>query len=181
MIPSSEAGRLPAVYTGNRSVATAEGRRRSAASADREYNVASMACPFFVPIERFETSLWPHPVRLPLGDLWRGQCGAPGHEGEQPTEEELQNSCNLGYARCPRLPQGRHCDAVRFGLALERTTRLRVQYVLEAQHGPAGHGELEFDLSGHDCVAPHPDPLLQRMAECFVASYLRQQGKPADL
>jgi len=138
-----------------------------------------VACPFFIPTERLETQLWPHPVRLPLGDLWRGQCGAPGHEGEHPSEDELKNGCNLGYARCPRLPQQRSCDAVRFGLALERDTRLTVHYVLESNHAPAGDGRLEFDLSGAQCATPHPDPLLHRMAECFVAAYLRRQGSHA--
>lgn len=135
-----------------------------------------MACPFFLPQKRIENPLWPHPVRLPLGDGWSGQCTAPGHEGVQPGEEELKDGCNLGYARaCPRLPGERHGDAVRFSLARDREGKLAVQVVCEIAYAPAGHGMLEFDVAAGRWSSAHPDARIQKMAECFLESYLRRK------
>ena len=112
-----------------------------------------MACPFFMPIEKLENGTWLHASRLPLGCGWSGHCTAPGHEGEAPSQEELRDFCNLGYAEgCARLPQHRAWDSVRFGA---RTVddgagngsrrRIHVRYVCERCHRPAEHGFLEFD------------------------------------
>lgn len=134
-----------------------------------------MACPFFLPTQRCASPLWPHPPRLPLGDAWTGHCTAPGHEGAQPSEAELKDGCNLGYARCPRLPQHRPCDAVRFVLARDRDCKLAIQYVCEIGHAPAAHGLLEFDTRAVRWTVSHPDPCLQKMAECYLDSYLRRK------
>ena len=136
-----------------------------------------MACPFFFPQQRMENPVWPHPRRLPLGDGFAGECNAPGHEGERPTDEELKDGCNLGYARhCARLPRERSCDAVRFSLARDRGQKLTVQFVCEIAYAPAGHGMLEFDMALQRWSSLHPDMRIQRMAECFLDSYLRQSG-----
>src|SRR6478735_4521296 len=75
-----------------------------------------LACPFFMPSERASDIAFSHPARLPLGSSWRGSCLAPSHEQETLSAIELE-SCNLGYAKsCPRLPQERVCDAVRFAV-----------------------------------------------------------------
>ena len=77
-----------------------------------------MACPFFMPTSKLEDGGWLHPSRLPLGGGWTGHCSAPGHEGAEPTNQELRELCNLGYAAsCPRLPKERAYDAVRFSIA----------------------------------------------------------------
>jgi len=133
-----------------------------------------MACPFFLPTERCATSLWPHAMRLPLGDAWQGRCTAPGYEGAQPTDEQLKDGCNLGYARCPRLPERRPCDAVRLLLVRHRDRRLSIQYVCEIGHAPAAHGMLEYDAASACWTVAHADRCLQRMAECYLDSYLRR-------
>jgi hypothetical protein len=141
-----------------------------------------LACPFFMPIEKLESGTWLHASRLPLGCGWSGHCTAPGHEGEAPSPEELRDFCNLGYAEgCARLPRHRTWDSVRFGARTVGNDarngsrrRVHVRYVCERGHRPAGHGLLEFDAHEDEvrCSTPHSDGRLQRMAECFLASYL---------
>jgi hypothetical protein len=138
-----------------------------------------------MPIEKLENGTWLHVSRLPLGCGWSGRCSAPGHEGETPSQEELQDFCNLGYAvGCGRLPAERVWDSIRFGARTVsdgakngRGRRIQVRYVCERDHRPAGHGFLEFDAPEDTlrCSMPHADSRLQRMAECFLASYL--EGK----
>jgi len=112
---------------------------------------------------------WPFPQRLPLGTGWAGTCTAPGHEGVDPSKDELQSGCNLGYARkCGRLPAERHADAVRFALGEEHNGILRVQFACERDYLPAGHGELLYDTAIGSWLRAHDDPRLQRMAECYV-------------
>lgn len=139
-----------------------------------------MACPYFLPIEKLEGN-WLHAQRLPLGCGWKGQCTAPGHEGESPSEEELRQFCNLGYAHgCARLPPDRAWDSVRFGArALGGSEkdlangRIQIRYICEHDHRPAAQGVLVFDAQSR-CEQPHPDARLQKMAECFLQSYLEK-------
>jgi hypothetical protein len=127
-----------------------------------------MACPFFMPEERFASD-WPFPQRLPLGAGWTGTCTATGHEGERPSEEELRSGCNLGYAKtCSKLPAERHADAVRFALGEGRGGVLRLLFVCERDHLPAGHGELLYKSNSGSWFQAHDDPRVQRMAECYV-------------
>jgi hypothetical protein len=137
-----------------------------------------LACPFFMPTEKFEGA-WMHPSRLPLGAGWRGHCSAPGHEGAMPSDEEIREQCNLGYARCPRLPQERSCDAVRFSVARDRGERIVFCYVCERGHLPATHGMLEYDLAIRQWRSSHPDARIQKMAECYLQSYLLRRIQPA--
>jgi hypothetical protein len=142
-----------------------------------------VACPFFVPTHKLDDAGWLHPARLPLGGGWKGHCSAPGHEGADPSEHELRECCNLGYASaCSWLPQDRSCDAIRFSLAHDRGARLLLWFVCESGHRPAGHGMLEFDVPLRRWMVPHPDPRIQKMAECYLESYLlrRIQSAPAD-
>lgn len=142
-----------------------------------------MACPFFMPTRKLEGGAWLHPSRLPLGGGWSGTCSAPGHEGAEPSGEELRELCNLGYAaNCTRLPSDRTWDAVRFSLASDRGAQLFLWFVCETDHRPAGHGTLEFDVSLGQWVSTHPDPRIQKMAECYLESYLlrRIRSAPAD-
>jgi hypothetical protein len=135
-----------------------------------------LACPFFIPIERANDLGFPHAGRLPLGAPWRGLCGAPGHEQTTPGPQELE-SCNLGYAKsCARLPRDRACDAVRFAVAKESELRVSLQLVLETSHLPAGSSVLEYDRTTNVWIASHPDRRIQRMAECFLESFLEKRG-----
>ncbi|MGA8212435.1 MAG: hypothetical protein WB799_02495 [Candidatus Sulfotelmatobacter sp.] len=144
-----------------------------------------MACPFFMPVERLDNGTWLHAGRLPLGCGWSGRCTAPGHEGETPSQEELREFCNLGYAEgCGRLPRERKWDSVRFaartvGRDAEDGTgaRIQIRYVCERGHRPAEHGVLEFDAFEARWVEPHRDGRVQRMAECFLESFLAKKKR----
>jgi hypothetical protein len=131
-----------------------------------------MACPFFSPIERVENIALPHPARLPLGAAWRGACSAPGAQLVQLGEVELE-SCNLGYAHsCPRLPKERIVDAARFAVSKQSAERLQIHFVLEFEHLPVEQGSLEYDRVLSGWTSLHSDPRIQKLADCFVQSYL---------
>lgn len=127
-----------------------------------------------MPTEKIDGGEWPHPARLPLGAGWRGLCTAASQL--EPCDNDLRDHCNLGYARCVHLPAERHADAVRFSVAAASDSKIVVNYVCERDHRPGERGTLEFDLSAGLCTAPHSDPRMQKMAECFVGSY-RQRMK----
>jgi len=138
-----------------------------------------MACPFFMPQQRLDRD-WRFPQRLPLGAGWNGTCTVPGHEGCQPSDDELKSCCNLGYARgCSRLPRERHADAVRFALGEERSGVLRVRYACELDYLPAGHGELLYEMATGFWRERHPDARIQRMAECYVEVQLEKRASLA--
>jgi hypothetical protein len=146
-----------------------------------EQEFQRVACPFFMPTHKLEDGGWLHASRLPLGGGWTGLCSAPGHEGVQPTNEDLRERCNLGYATgCPRLPKERTCDAVRFSIAGDRGTQLLLWFVYESGHRPAGHGTLEYDLSLGRWILAHPDARIQKMADCYLQSYLLRRIRPAS-
>jgi len=138
-----------------------------------------------MPVERLVDGTWLHAERLPLGCGWSGHCTAPGHEGEAPSHDELREFCNLGYAEgCERLPRERMWDSVRFGARRaggdgedEMGRRIHIRYVCERGHRPAEYGVLEFDTFEGQWVAPHRDSRLQRMAECFLESYIQKKKK----
>ncbi|MGD1023971.1 MAG: hypothetical protein ABR880_14390 [Candidatus Sulfotelmatobacter sp.] len=145
----------------------------------------ALACPFFVPVEKLENGTWLHATRLPLGCGWSGLCTAPGHEDETPSHDDLQQFCNLGYAQgCGRLPKDREWDSIRFGartLGADKQngtgSRIQVRYVCERDHRPVEQGMLEFDAAGNRQEPRHHDARLQRMAECFVESYLEKRKR----
>jgi len=137
-----------------------------------------MACPYFIPTEKFADAAWPHRARLPLGDGWRGLCTAPGHEQVVPSDDQLRHFCNLGYAlQCARLPAQPRFDAVRFSVARDRDQRVDLYYVLEAAHRPGPHGVLEYDAAAGRWTVAHPDPRIQAMAACYLESYFERRQK----
>ena len=150
-----------------------------------------MACPYFMPLTKLENGSWPHPARLPLGCGWSGHCTAPGHEGEVPAQDILEAFCNLGYASsCNWAPSEGAWDAVRFAVVspdaaarrnqaadVDSTARsMQLHYVCERDHRPVAHGELIFDLPNASWVLRHNDARIQRMAECFLESYLKRKS-----
>lgn len=138
-----------------------------------------LACPFFMPAQKLNGA-WLHPSRLPLGGGWDGHCSAPGHEGARPSEGELQEFCNLGYAsKCSRLPSLRDCDAVRFSVSRDQGSRLLVWFVCETGHRPANYGTLEYEVERGEWVSSHADPRIQKMLDCYVESYLQRRMQPA--
>lgn len=150
-----------------------------------ELGAGRVACPFFLPIEKLADAAWLHAARLPLGCGWSGHCTAPGHEGASPSPEELRQFCNLGYAQgCVRLPRERAWDSVRFaartignGAENETSGRIQIRYVCEREHRPAEHGMLEFDPAEARWEHTHHDRRVQRMAECFLESYVERRKK----
>ena len=139
-----------------------------------------MACPFFLPTRRCEEGVWLHPARLPLGGGWYGLCTADGDEGLVPTDYEIREFCNLGYATgCPHLPAERTCDAVRFQVAQDCERRIVLRYVIELAHHPKEHGTLEYDAGASRWISSHPDARIQRMAECHLESYLSKSRSAA--
>lgn len=140
-----------------------------------------MACPFFMPEQRFESD-WPFPQRLPLAGGWSGTCTAPGHDGARPSDDELKSGCNLGYAKgCGRLPADRHADAVRFALGEECDGVLHVRFASELAHLPASHGELLYDKASATWLLRHQDSRIQRMAECYVQIQLPKRKQPHEM
>jgi hypothetical protein len=143
-----------------------------------------------MPVVKLENGAWPHPARLPLGCGWSGHCTAHGHEGEIPPQDILEAFCNLGYASsCAWAPPERAWDAVRFSVSApagpcgkdneRRSADARVLYlvyVCERDHRPAAHGELTFNLATAAWTRPHEDPRIQKMAECFLDSYLKKKS-----
>ena len=136
-----------------------------------------MACPFFYPTVRHDSELWPFRRRLPLGDGFQGQCTAPGHQGETPDESVLRDCCNLGYACCPRLPQEREADAVHFSVASDRDGVIALHWVMVKNHAAASHGQVHFERASRTWLEPNPNPNVQRMAQCYVESYLSRRGE----
>jgi hypothetical protein len=140
-----------------------------------------VACPFFMPVEQLQNGIWLHAGRLPLGSGWSGQCAALGHEGESPSEEELRDFCNLGYAEgCSRLPRERMWDSVRFAARTVSNgngdrSSIQVRYVCERDHRPAEHGLLEFYPAEARWQQEHRNRRIQRMAECFLESYVEKR------
>lgn len=136
-----------------------------------------MACPFFTPTKRADNIAFPHPRRLPLGSSWRGMCSAPGHELVVPNDVDLE-SCNLGYAKsCPRLPQERICDAVRFGVVNDFGGMISLQFVLESGYLPTGYGLLQYDQPLGRWITRHPAERIQELAESFLRSYLERKNR----
>ena len=139
-----------------------------------------MACPFFIPTEKFEDGAWPHRTRLPLGNGWRGLCTARSDQQVVPSDDQLRQFCNLRYAaQCQRLPAQHRFDAVRFSVARDRDHRINIYYVLEAAHRPGAHGVLEYDSAASRWAVAHPDPRIQAMAACYLESYFERRQNPS--
>src|ERR1700730_14433053 len=114
-----------------------------------------------------------HSSPLPLGSAWDGLCCAPGHEGAQPSPEELHEFCHLGYAaKCSRLPSERDCDAVRFSVARDQGSRL----LGETGHRPTDHRRLEYDANRRSWISSHPHPRIRKM---HLQSYLQRRMQSA--
>ena len=139
-----------------------------------------MACPFFMPTHKYEDGTWLYPSRLPLGSGWKGYCTAPGHKGELPSPEQLHDACNLGYAKtCPRHPAQYFWDSIRFTVTRESDQRILLCYVCERDHRPGDHGILEYDTAKGRWTSSHRDFRIQKMAECYLESYLLRKNSSA--
>jgi hypothetical protein len=134
-----------------------------------------MACPYFYPVARLESSTWVVPPRLPLGDPYSGECRV-GADPFQPEETQVRQVCNLGYGRgcCNRFPESAEADAVRFHVSKDRGKLIRIQYVFEKDCWPKEHGILEC---ANAAVSSGPEnEVLRRQAAAFLESYLRRRS-----
>ncbi len=121
--------------------------------------LAVVACPFFFPTERISIG-WAFPARLPLGAGFTGTCRA-GLEEITPSEVELREFCNIGYAGgCSHMPADRCSDGVRFAIARDEESRIVLHYVSERFHEPVEYGRLEYDCKLQSWLAPHAESLL---------------------
>ena len=137
-----------------------------------------MTCPYFMPTEKLQGGGFQHPQRLPLGAGWNGVCCAHDTERFSPSEETVREYCNMGYAlTCSRLPTVRTWDAVRFSVVRDWRSHLSLQFVCESNHTPSEHGKLEYDVTARKWTAAHKNSRVQKMAECYVESYLLRQSR----
>ncbi|HVB39506.1 MAG TPA: hypothetical protein VNE83_01300, partial [Terriglobales bacterium] len=91
----------------------------------------------------------------------------------------LKQWCNFGYAKkCPWLPAEREADKNSFSIARDRDGMLLIYYVREVDHTPGEHGTLQYDLEQGQWVKTHPDAVLQKQAECYLASYQKRKETP---
>ena len=131
-----------------------------------------------MPTQKLEDGEWLHPSRLPLGAGWRGHCCAPGHEGEEPTAAELTDGCNLGYAvSCSRMPAQRKCDSVRFSVSRDAGSEISLCFVTEHAHLPVTHGLVTYDVISGEWTCVHSDERIQKMAQCYLESYLLRRSR----
>jgi hypothetical protein len=134
----------------------------------------AVACPYFYPLSRFESSTWVVPPRLPLGDPFSGECRAEASPF-QPEETQVRQVCNLGYGRgcCERFPDSSTADAVRFHVSKHTSKLIRIQYIFEKDCWPKEHGVLEW---ANAAVSSGPEnEVLRRQAAAFLESYLRRR------
>lgn len=135
-----------------------------------------LACPYFVPHEILTDGSWPHPLRLPLGAGWAGNCRASGQEIAV-SDSVLHESCNLGYATgCPHLPHNRDWDAIRFSIAHASRDQLTICFVCEFGHAPLENGKLIFDLATKACLNPPSDARVLTLAACYIETYRLRQS-----
>jgi hypothetical protein len=136
-----------------------------------------MACPYFYPVTACgragENAL------LPLGDCWEGVCHATADTPWQPEEAALRPMCNLGYARgnCSRFPENEGPDAVRFVIADDDGSRVKIYYVVERDHHPFAHGPLHFSRVPGEFDAAPSGEILTRQATAYVESYMRRKSE----
>ena len=53
---------------------------------------------------------------------------------------------------------------------------IRVMYVCERSHRPVERGDLQYNLQRSQWLQRHDDARLQKMAECFLESFLKKKS-----
>lgn len=135
-----------------------------------------MPCPFFLPLRRVdESGRWEHAPRWPLIDLYFGVCRARSGEVIEADESIQRDLCNCGYARgrCDRFPSDGSADAMRFSVVNEADGVLRIVMVMENEHAPVEHRELEYVIATAEFVDPPTSDIVLAQARTFVESYRR--------
>jgi hypothetical protein len=84
----------------------------------------------------------------------------------------------MGYAHdCPHLPADRIADAVHFCVGGDHDGVVQLCWVFVKNHAEAGHGNLEFQKATGQWRSRHHDETVQRMAECYLGSYLSRRSE----
>jgi hypothetical protein len=137
-----------------------------------------MACPYFHPASNEVTHM---PGWHPLGDAYRGTCQANPQEPFVPDEATLRHLCNLGYAggTCARFPRDTAVDAVRFTVTCDVDGSIGLAYVAEKNHLPQSHGVLQYSRATGAFTSPGADAVILRLADAYLASYLRRKAHAA--
>lgn len=133
-----------------------------------------MACPYFRPTRRLESSEWRSRIRPPLGDPYEGECHACPADIHQPPREQVLESCNLGYAskQCDCFPAEAEAEAVRFCVRSDTGTEVQIDYVFERDHLPVRHGPIVYDRALQCWKGIEGSGLLERQAQAYLDSYL---------
>jgi len=136
-----------------------------------------MACPYFYPLARFETTSWVVPPRLPLGDPFAGECRVR-EASFQPDEDKVRQVCNLGYGRgrCDQFPDAADTDAVRFHVATDAGELIHIQYSYEKDCWPREHGMIEYSTAEGVVSSDPANAILRRQVAAFVEGYVRRRG-----
>jgi hypothetical protein len=135
-----------------------------------------MACPYFDAVSPRSQTDRSRSAMLPLGDAWDGVCRAAPDSPSTPDETTLVSYCNMGYARgcCARFPAGDGPDAARFTISAGGAATLHVYYVLERDHHPWAHGQLEFSREGAALADQPVSAATLGLARAYLESYLRR-------
>lgn len=73
------------------------------------------------------------------------------------------------------MPGERASDAVRFSIARDLGSEIALCFVTEHAHVPVTHGLLTYDAGSQVWTRVHPDVRIQKMAECYLDSYLSRR------
>jgi len=71
-------------------------------------------------------------------------------------------------------------DSVRFGVSKECDQRIVLCYACEKEHRPVDHGLLEYDARSGRWNSVHSNAVIQKMAECYVESYLFRKQRSSS-
>jgi len=122
-----------------------------------------------------------HAGALPLGCGWTGHCTAPGHEN---AVHRRRNCGTFATWATPKAVSGFRRAGVGFGTVRGADVpgdkknftggHIQIRYVCERDHRPVEHGTLKFDAVAENWLLRHSDDRVQRMAECFMATYVRR-------
>jgi hypothetical protein len=57
----------------------------------------------------------------------------------------------------------------------DAASRIFILYSCEKDYAPIAHGELQFDAATRVWIVSHPDPCIQRQAQCYLEVHLEQR------
>ena len=151
-----------------------------------------MACPYFMPVAKLENGAGRIPPGCPSdvvgADIARhpatkdscltGQCSNPSATSDTPVAALVARRTRRGMrsgSRFQRPPISTREKSLQ-DVLMSRSVRFASSTFASARHLPVSHGELEFDLLQASWLHKHDDLRMQKMAECFLESYLKKKA-----